>query len=308
MANVYGSAGHGAMTQAVNSATRRISSQISTSHKEKQTRVLDPVRKFIFAALCMFVLIGLISKTWVFVAFSGALALMLWFSSPKKPLKAPEKMDETVRARVLGEYQKLREGGEVKDSPFQGDEISWALGALAEERTAEKLRFGLNKVFDVIHDIEIFDSRQRVSANIDHLVLSDQGSTMIDTKVWRNPLAFTTTSGDCWLSKEQNPRTWPAVSTCLYEAFQLPVMPRAIIFAVAGQAGRNLEEQGDFPMQVTKFFERYGDAALKPCPVPVLFVPQSQVAEAVKWVERSLPSSGVPLTVASYELARNLRF
>lgn len=315
MADVYGKAGHGAMVQAVESAANRLSFQnpnTNSPDSQSGSKSIGTLRKILLGIFGFFGFIGITSSAWVFMGFNLFIVFLIWATAPVDNKNTPSvqgnMVNDEIRADMFKAYQTLRDGGEVKDSPFQGDEISWALGGLAEERTSKRLQEGLNDSYDIIDDIAILNNRGQVNANIDHLVLSNNGAIMLDTKVWKTPLVFSGNNGQRWLDKERNPKTWSAVSTCLYEASQLPVPPRAIVFVVAGKAGRELEKYAT-PVQVTKYFERYEDSGLKECvAVPVFFTSQFKVVESVRWVEKSVEPAWSVLGVDGYKKTGNLRF
>lgn len=313
MANVHGKAGHGAMIQAVESATKRLS---PGSEKTKPVYGLSKekdysgARKLFLILFGLFTFIGIVSQDWGFVVFNGFITFLIWATTPNKPItyhKPIDPVDNTTRDEMYRAYDKLRAGGEIKNSPFRGDEISWALGGLAEERTSKKLAHGLGNKYDIINDIELLD-RNIVTANIDHLVLTGKGTFMIDTKVWEKPLIFTKKEDNStWLEKSTNPIAWSSVSTCLYEASFLPEPPKAIIFAVGGKAGRDLEKYSS-PVHVTHYYERFDEVGnLQPCgSATVIFVAQSKLVDTVKELDR-LP--GTPnLSIENYRTLENLRF
>lgn len=312
MVNVYGKAGHGAMVQAVESATKRLSpgsgktKPVYGLSKEKD---YSGARKFFLILFGLFIFIGIISQNWGFAMFNGFIAFLIWATTPNKPItyhKPLNPADSITRDDMYRAYDKLRAGGEIKNSPFRGDEISWALGGLAEERTAKKLAHGLGNTYTIINDIALID-RNTVTANIDHLVLTNKGTIMVDTKVWAKPLLFTQKDSNTWLEKHTNPPAWSSVSTCLYEASFLPEAPKAIVFAVGGKAGRDLEKYSS-PVRITHYYERFDDAGnLQPCaPTTVLFVAQSRIVDTIKELD-TLPGT-TTFSIADYLALENLNF
>ena len=313
MADVHGKAGYGAMVQAVESATKRLSPDSGKTKpvyglsKEKD---YSGIRKFFLILFGLFAFIGIVSQDWGFVIFNGFITFLIWATTPNKPItyhKPINPADSTTRDDMYRAYDKLRAGGEIKNSPFRGDEISWALGGLAEERTAKKLEHGLDSTCTVINDITLFD-RGTVTANIDHLVLTSKGTIMIDTKVWAKPLTFTQKDDkSTWLEKSTNPIAWSSVSTCLYEASFLPEPPKAIIFAVGGKAGKDLEKYSS-PVQITHYYERFDDTGnLQPCnPVTVVFVAQSKIVNTIRELD-TLPGT-TTFSVGDYFALENLNF
>lgn len=326
MIRTYGRAGYGARQQTINAAMQRLAPR---NTKRKSRTVSEPV----LSAKRKLALLGLIASgfaaiwfelggLWTWICWIAAFAVFL--SAPKRevPLSMAPRRDNsgsdnndsdaydphTTRQMLEDAYDVLRRGGSIADSPFEGDEIRWALGGIAEEHTAWLLRQHLEDRFTVINDIELVNERGKVTANIDHLVLARRGAIMVDTKAWADPLEFTTRGKDCWLEKDSNRVAWSAVSTCLYEAHLLPSQPRAIIFAVGGKAGRAPElERGT--VRVTKYYERFGDNdRLRNCDIPVYFVAQSQIATAVWGVD----NSGIPthsgLSLNTCRQARNVRW
>lgn len=313
MANVHGKAGHGAMVQAVESATKRLSPESGKTKpvyglsKEKD---YSGARKFFLILFGLFTFIGIVPQDWGFVVFNGFITFLIWATTPNKPItyhKPIDPVDNITRDDMYRAYDKLRAGGEMKDSPFRGDEISWALGGLAEERTSKKLEYGLDSSYTVINDISLLD-RGTVTANIDHLVLTDKGTIMVDTKVWANSLTFTQKDNKgTWLEKSTNPIAWSSVSTCLYEASFLPETPKSIIFAVGGKAGKDLEKYSS-PVQITHYYERFDDTGnLQSCdPVTVLFVAQSKIADTIRELD-DLPGT-TTFSVGDYFALENLNF
>lgn len=313
MANVHGKPGHGAKTQAITAATNRILQHTSSKARntEKTKRTLTATRKILLATFTIFIIAGLIASEWPFAFFSALLALITWVTVPKQHSRQENTTDsekDRIESQLHTSYQKLRKGGEIKNSPFEGNEISWVLGALAEERTAEKLQTRLNDTYTIINDINLINQHGKTNANIDHLVLTQTGTIMVDTKVWARPLEFSTRNGDIWLDKNANPKAWAAVSTCLYEASQLPTPPRAIIFSVAGKAGKALDTRSE-PVQVTHYLEKYDNTTdLKPCKIPVFFTSQTNLIDTIKRVERSKIPKAQTLTAEELSQAKNIKF
>lgn len=313
MANTYGKAGHGAMIQAIESATQRLATQPASktpTRTQSSTKQLGATRKILLAIFGFFVFVGLISTEWVFVGFSLIVAFLIWATTPTSITRAPTKQNTLVNKEISADmhkaYHALRNGGDIKESPFQGDEIAWALGGLAEERTAKKLAHGLGNTYTIINDIALID-RNTVTANIDHLVLTNKGTIMVDTKVWAKPLLFTQKDSNTWLEKHTDPPAWSSVSTCLYEASFLPEAPKAIVFAVGGKAGRDLEKYSS-PVRITHYYERFDDAGnLQPCaPTTVLFVAQSRIVDTIKELD-TLPGT-TTFSIADYLALENLNF
>lgn len=325
MIQTYGRAGHGARQQTIEAAMQRLAPR---NTKRKSRTVSEPVlstkRKLMLLGLVMLGFAAIwfeLGSLWTWICWIAAFAVFLAAPKREVPLSmAPQRNgdsggsgnsnidSDTTRQMLEDAYDALRRGGAVADSPFEGDEIGWALGGIAEERTARLLRQHLEDRFTVINDIELVNERGKVTANIDHLVLARRGAIMVDTKAWADPLEFTMRGKDCWLEKDSNRVAWSAVSTCLYEAHLLPSPPRAIIFAVGGKAGRAPElEHGT--VRVTKYYERFGDNdRLRNCDIPVYFVAQSKIPTAVWGVD----NSGIPvrsgLSLRTCQQARNIRW
>lgn len=314
MANVHGKPGHGAKTQAITAATNRILQQTASNKAHNATSVkrnFTPTRKTFLAVFTIFFIVGIITSEWPFAFFSALLALITWATTPKQHSRRENTTDsekDRITSQLHTSYQKLKKGEEIENSPFEGNEISWVLGALAEERTAEKLQTRLNDTYTIINDINLINQHGKTNANIDHLVLTQTGAIMVDTKVWARPLEFSTRNSDTWLDKDANPKTWPSVSTCLYEASQLPTTPRAIIFSVAGKAGKALDTRSE-PVQITHYLEKYDHTSdLKPCKIPVFFTSQTNLIGTIKWVERSEIPKAQTLTAEELSQAKNIRF
>lgn len=302
------------MVQAVESATNRLSSQASNTNLSRSsggTKTIGTLRKILLGIFGFFAFIGITSSEWVFVGFSLFVMFLIWATAPvgdKNTSTTQNNVSSSkIRANMFRAYQTLRDGGEINNSPFQGDEISWALGGLAEERTSKKLQEGLSNTYDIIDDIVILNNRGQVTANIDHLVLTNKGTIVIDTKVWAKPLVFTQKDGNTWLEKSTNPPAWSSVSTCLYEASFLPETPKAIVFAVGGKAGRDLEKYAS-PIQITHYYERFDDTGnLQPCTTTtVLFVAQSKIVDTIKDLN-NFPGT-TTFSVEDYYALENLQF
>lgn len=301
------------MIQAVESATNRLSSQTTgkVPRTQEGRKSISTLRKILLGIFGFFAFIGITSSEWVFVGFSLFVMFLIWAIAPVGNKNTSTSQNNVasskIRADMFRAYQTLRDGGEINNSPFQGDEISWALGGLAEERTSKKLQEGLSNAYDIIDDIAILNTRGQVNANIDHLVLANKGSVMVDTKVWAKTLVFTQKDGNTWLEKSSNPAAWSSVSTCLYEASFLPETPKAIVFAVGGKAGRDLEKYAS-PIRITHYYERFDDTGnLQPCTTTtVLFVAQSKIVDTIKDLNNL--SGMTTFSVEDYYSLENLQF
>lgn len=310
MIQTYGRAGYGARQQTINTAMQRFAPR--NASRDTSTRKVSLVRKLLIAVLLVFgYALAYTSLNLTVTFLVWGCAVVVYCTAPKVPVASQSGSADTHTTREMLEdaYDALRRGGAVADSPFEGDEVRWALGGIAEERTARLLRQHLEDKFTVINDVELINERGKVTANIDHLVLARRGAIMVDTKVWADPLVFTMRGKDRWLDKDSNQVAWSAVSTCLYEASLLPSPPRAIIFAVGGKAGHALAETQRGTVRVTKYYERFGDSdRLRSCDIPVYFVAQSQIATAVWGVD----NSGIPthsgLSLNTCRQARNVRW
>lgn len=180
-----------------------------------------------------------------------------------------EKHDSLPRVNKMTEdiiYQ-LESGGNVNDI-FIGKEVVWALGGLGERRTAQALD---DAGIPALHDLEVKDNGQ-VTANIDHLVTTDMGDTiMIDTKVWRKTPRFQKIDDAVCLADDFKYKY--AIDTCFYEADTSGVDIDALVFAVGGTAGKDM---GNTVYQVDRYHKK-GTKYTRLCPVPVFFVPQHRI-------------------------------
>lgn len=184
---------------------------------------------------------------------------------------------DTIRQRVRAEIDYLEHGGDVNETRLEGEQISWALGGIAEKRTARFLEGGLSDVFEVVHDITVKRSG-RVSANIDHLVLSPSCLIHIDTKLWKTAPGLVQDGNRVYIPYGN--AHWKSVSTCIYEASFLPTPPHALVFALAGTAGRQYRGQVS---EVTHYVQNFGEqhGQLRQVPFPVYFVSQHDIVPVV---------------------------
>lgn len=192
---------------------------------------------------------------------------------------------EAVKQHVHDDFQKVIDTGKTTGTVFDGEDKTWAIGAAGEIQTSWLIQDGLDDSFLLIDDLEI-NKNGNVSANIDHLVNSPRGSIMVDTKVWNQKLEFVQT--DLGVIIPKTCFASGAVSTCIYEASMLPGTVRAIVFAVRGRAASQLKK----PVQVNLYHERFDTSNnAKVCPMPVLFVEQSQIAPTIAALDSQLPAA-----------------
>lgn len=176
---------------------------------------------------------------------------------------------------------------DIKAAGFTGAEVPIVLGALGEVRTskilAETLPRALGSDVTIINDMSILDNTGRERADIDHLVLTHRGHVTVDSKVWSDAPTFV--SNGRGYSLDPSGKHWQIVSTCLWEASQLPAPPAAILIAVSGKALRDQQmthlmtkHHGMIP--ITAYTDRYKRTTAQ-CPVPVYIVEQKNLATTV---------------------------
>lgn len=212
-------------------------------------------------------------------------------------------IDHTYRA-----LQKMAAGNRaITMDAFPDDQATWAIGGAQEIRVSKKLTQAFDDTYTVIDDITLHKNGN-ISANIDHLLLGPTCALMIDTKVWKQPLKFSThpVYGGKYLKKGSP--YWTAVATCVYEASFLPKEPGAIIFVVAGGAGKALAKSG--PQCVSHYVPKYGDISdVKHTPCPVYFCATKDIEKTVHTVEEKLdPSRTGPITIQQINRSRNITY
>lgn len=294
MANMYGHAGRGAVEEAIESAVRRSSPRKPAKATQSGfSKVLEAVTAF-FAIFSFFSLI-----TGEFTSFfiTTTVAIVFYiinsqkFSQKKKQKEIDSEYNDiidNIRAQVVNDYEQYRSGNRLLDQTgFTDQEKRWIEGAIGEEKTSLYLKNGLDNRFTVIDDIKVKNKGGQASANIDHLVLSEDGMIMVDTKVWNAQLPFVHDDN----GRSYIPRSsyyWSSVSTCMYEQSQLPTRVRAIIFAIDGKSKNYLPQQGEY---VTHYFNKYpktGQDEIEQTTIPVFFVKQEDISLAVENLDKKL--------------------
>lgn len=192
--------------------------------------------------------------------------------------QAPQHVKEVAYA--------LANGTNVNLDEFTTQERAWLIGAAGEITTATNLN---NTNGAVINDITIKDHNGNQKANIDHIYATNKGTIMVDTKVWAQLPKFVTNGTDTHIPA--NTPHWEAVSTCLWEAHQLNTTPRAIVFAIGGNAETQFESN---VINITHAVNKFApEAGLYPTETPVFFCPQSKVALVVDTIDAHLAPGAV---------------
>ena len=178
------------------------------------------------------------------------------------------------------------------DKYFDKEERSWIIGAYGEIMTARLLDELSMIDCDIIHDIELLGDDGEVKANIDHVVVTPDGYCVIDTKVWSDKVVISSdTDGRSFIAAGDAHST--AISTVLYEASFLPSVPRAIIFAVGGHAGKELATSDDGFFVVDHYVDKFS-GELQPASVDIYFVPQQECAQYVQRIFSQYSSKKAP--------------
>lgn len=303
MAQMQGTAGGSARKEAVDSVVRRLSPP--TPPTKYATAPPDPTQVLpggwawaVVLALAGMSFLALITYDYKWMAIWGGLSALAFIGLaiaqqfntrevPLDPMEAyPEYAAEVNKIRSLVEidFDKVVETGNVAGTLFEGPDQMWAKGAAGEVHTSRLLQQGLDDTYTVWDDLMIYKGDMTV-ANIDHLVTNERGGIMVDTKVWNQKLEFATTSLGTVIPKESFAAG--AVSTCIFEASSLPGTPRAIVFAVGGSSAKQIPNG---VKGVDFYYDRFdNDGAALRAPMPVVFVPQSAIAETIKTLDRVLP-------------------
>lgn len=178
------------------------------------------------------------------------------------------------------------------DKYFDKEERSWIIGAYGEIMTARLLDELSMIDCDIIHDIELLSDTGEVEANIDHVVVTPDGYCVLDTKVWSDAVVISSdTDGRSFIAAGDAHST--AVSTVLYEASFLPSVPRAIIFAVGGHAGKEIANSMDGFYTVNHYVDKFS-GELQPASVDIYFVPQKECAQYVQRIFNKYSSKKAP--------------
>lgn len=315
MARTLGDAGGSARNEAIDKVVARL----SPPEPETQYRVVSAAGERVLPGGCawgiVFMFGGLSFLSFITYNFRW---MVIWFGVsilafivlavlqrsetrqvPIDPQEAfPEWAQEvaTIRGMVERDFDKVVETRKVKGTLFEGDDKMWALGAAGEVRTSRMLAMGLDDTFSLFDDLMIQKNGAN-TANIDHLITTDRGGIMIDTKVWNQKLVFEQTPLGVIIPKDNF--AGGAISTCLYEASFLPGTPRAIVFAVDGSSSRQIPNG---LVRVDFYYDRFDTrgAAMR-SPIPVFFAPQESVVAVVAALDRELPP-GEPIRTESFTM------
>lgn len=182
-----------------------------------------------------------------------------------------------AHATVDASMKKLKNGADMNTTVFEGDEVLWLYGALGEKRTSDIIgRATLPGNPTLVNDIELLKNGE-TKANIDHMLLTRDGVITLDTKVWSRLPRLNDYGGNTY-TIDPNDKNHGVVSTCIYEASFLPVVPRGLVFVVGGGAARELEKRPGGFVQIVGYSERYDeDKSIKWVPFPVFLVAQKRV-------------------------------
>lgn len=183
-------------------------------------------------------------------------------------------------------WAKVAESGDISSGDFSAQEMPMVLGGLGEIYVAGRLNEGVADDATVIHGLEIRKVTGKTSADIDHLVLDRRGAVMVDAKVWGKDPGITAAPDGSGAMLHQSSPYAHTISTCLYEASQLPVAPAAILLTIAGSGlARSGIGFDDFPggaIPITWAYPRYGELDAEPVGAAVYLVAAKDVAEHVE--------------------------
>lgn len=182
--------------------------------------------------------------------------------------------DEDINSWMQARYKeavsgKLRQYRQVTQA-FRTEEAMWIYGALGEIHSAQDLDEYVAQVDgDVIHDIVLTHPDGTISANIDHVVFSDNKAIVCDTKVWADMPVIIRDGDKTYLDPRSDKHF--CIDTCLYEIKKLGIHVDALVFIIRGQACNSVHFTS-----ISDYMKKYDtgklEGALYRCPIPVYFV------------------------------------
>ena len=202
----------------------------------------------------------------------------------------------TRRQTAIGRYPALERNwrgvvdrAELPGDNFSSPEIPMILGGIGEIMVANRLeKDPAPTTTAIIHGLEIKGITGKTSADIDHLILDKRGAVMIDTKVWgQDPKIIEAPDRSGYMLSPRSSYVH-TISTCLYEAAQLPGRPAAILLAISG-SGMNksqlsFEDFEDGRIPITWAYPRHSGQDAAPVSVPTYLVDATDIAAHVEAV------------------------
>ena len=170
---------------------------------------------------------------------------------------------------------------------FSGDEMPMILGGLGEVMVAHRLeKDPAPTTTAIIHGLEIKGITGNTIADIDHLILDKRGAVMVDAKVWgQDPQIIEAPDHSGYMLSPQSSYVH-TISTCLYEAEQLPGRPAAILLAISGsgmdKSHVSFEDFAGGRIPITWAYPRHSDQDAAPVSVPTYLVDASHIAAHVE--------------------------
>lgn len=231
------------------------------------------------AALIIFIIATIASLRYIYPRIDDHFSARYTPFTPVNPFASYNPVPDVARV-VHDDFRKVLNGEQVS-AYFHGEEIPWIIGALGEVRTARILS-DLDYPGEAIHDIEITDNARTV-ANIDHLICSDRGIIVIDTKIW-SQLPHVV-NGEV-LRDSPNADT---ISTIAYESSFLPEMPAAIVVAVGGKSKHQIPVTG---IAISHYPERFNDSTVRAA-CPIILMSQDMLGRGLTDLYRHLNKPGV---------------
>ena len=200
----------------------------------------------------------------------------------------------TRRQTAIGRYPALEHSwrgivdrAEVSGDNFSGAELPMILGGLAEVMVAEHLeKDPAPSTTAIIHGLEIKGVSGKTSADIDHLILDKRGAVMVDAKVWgQDPQIIEAPDHSGYMLSPQSSYVH-TITTCLYEAAQLPGQPAAILLAISGsgmnESPLSFEDFEDGRIPITWAYPRHSGQDAAPVNVPTYLVDVANIAAHVE--------------------------
>ena len=309
MSKVYGVAGESAIRELRESVLSRThpnyvfpSKNIKDGSFDKASILLSVIGTHI---LCFFIFIIAVNVLAANTPMGAAILLAdvilyiyLMLNASKKNTGSTDNKDQEepnvpadvamTEERIRHDFQMILDGKKPKDTIFNADENSWAVGAAGEIITSEIVEDAFNDNYSIVNDI-IIRKNGREAANIDHVFISNNGIIMLDTKMWNKDIQFSQNGQYYYIAK--NDMYWDTISTCVWEANKLPVRPRAIVLAVGGRVGSKLKGNA---MSLNAYIEKYDQSSsITPSEYPILLVCQDEIAQYLQQLDTTLPQGGV---------------